>query len=364
LFWDNTNGRLGIGTSSPTNDLNIYRNIDGSVRVRIENISTGTSATSDIYVRNSGGGAVFQVTGINVTTPFVTPNQARFRTDSSISNGFLFTTGGASPIRFAVSDLEKMQINGSTGNVLINTTTDAGFKLDVNGTARVKDAGSELAITSPLASNAAVIFTTKGAGGGYRGGYNFKGGFGGSAGNTIFIIDTTNTDAGSRVGIGNFVFGDLSSAKVTIDNTQSGGRNAGLKLRANFADIITQYNGIQFDTIGLGNGGAFVGSQRNTAATGYGSDFVVLTTAESPSNTYVETARFIGRYNSFYVGTDKTLAVASAKMQVESTTQGFLPPRMDTTQKNAIASPAAGLMVYDTTLNLMALYNGTIWTTL
>jgi hypothetical protein len=52
---------------------------------------------------------------------------------------------------------------------------------------------------------------------------------------------------------------------------------------------------------------------------------------------------------------------ASALLQVDSTTQGFLPPRMTTTQKNAISSPAAGLMVYDTTLNQMSYYNGTSW---
>jgi hypothetical protein len=34
---------------------------------------------------------------------------------------------------------------------------------------------------------------------------------------------------------------------------------------------------------------------------------------------------------------------------------------MTTTQKNAIASPAAGLMVYDTTLNVISYYNGTSW---
>lgn len=52
---------------------------------------------------------------------------------------------------------------------------------------------------------------------------------------------------------------------------------------------------------------------------------------------------------------------ASAKLHVESTSKGFLPPRMTTAQKNAIASPAAGLMVYDTTLNQMSYYNGTAW---
>jgi hypothetical protein len=56
--------------------------------------------------------------------------------------------------------------------------------------------------------------------------------------------------------------------------------------------------------------------------------------------------------------------IASARLAVNSTTQGFLPPRMTTTQKNAIASPATGLMVYDTTLNLISVYNGTMWISL
>jgi hypothetical protein len=59
------------------------------------------------------------------------------------------------------------------------------------------------------------------------------------------------------------------------------------------------------------------------------------------------------------VGT--TTDVASSKVTISSTTQGFLPPRMTTTQKNAIGTPAAGLQVYDTTLNQMSYYNGTTW---
>ena len=54
---------------------------------------------------------------------------------------------------------------------------------------------------------------------------------------------------------------------------------------------------------------------------------------------------------------------ASAITQIDSTTQGFLPPRMTTTQKNAIATPAAGLMVYDTTLNKLCVYT-TAWETI
>jgi hypothetical protein len=56
-----------------------------------------------------------------------------------------------------------------------------------------------------------------------------------------------------------------------------------------------------------------------------------------------------------------TTDVPSASVAITSTTQGFLPPRMTTTQKLAIGTPAAGLMVYDTTLNQMSYYNGTTW---
>ena len=52
---------------------------------------------------------------------------------------------------------------------------------------------------------------------------------------------------------------------------------------------------------------------------------------------------------------------ASAQLDVSSTTKGFLPPRMTTTQKNAISSPASGLMVYDTDTNKLCCYNGTSW---
>ena len=54
---------------------------------------------------------------------------------------------------------------------------------------------------------------------------------------------------------------------------------------------------------------------------------------------------------------------ASAILQADSTTKGFLPPRMTTAQKNAIVTPSAGLMVFDTTLVKLCVYNGATWET-
>jgi len=52
---------------------------------------------------------------------------------------------------------------------------------------------------------------------------------------------------------------------------------------------------------------------------------------------------------------------ASAILQVDSTTQGFLQPRMTNGQVLAITTPATGLQAYDTTNNKNLLYNGTAW---
>lgn len=51
------------------------------------------------------------------------------------------------------------------------------------------------------------------------------------------------------------------------------------------------------------------------------------------------------------VGIGTTTPVASAKLEVSSTTSGFLPPRMTATQASAIASPAKSLIVYVTDTN-------------
>jgi len=47
-------------------------------------------------------------------------------------------------------------------------------------------------------------------------------------------------------------------------------------------------------------------------------------------------------------GIGTTTPNASAKLDVFSTTKGFLPPRMTNAQRTAISSPAEGLMVYQT----------------
>lgn len=67
------------------------------------------------------------------------------------------------------------------------------------------------------------------------------------------------------------------------------------------------------------------------------------------------------------VGIGTTSPVASAKLEVSSTTKGFLPPRMTATQASAISTPAQGLLLFvsDTNGTFTSVgwwgYNGSTW---
>jgi len=69
---------------------------------------------------------------------------------------------------------------------------------------------------------------------------------------------------------------------------------------------------------------------------------------------------FITRANA-QVGIGTTTPNAKAALDITSTTQGLLPPRMDSTARNAITSPPAGLIIYNTSINAFQCYNGAAW---
>lgn len=56
-----------------------------------------------------------------------------------------------------------------------------------------------------------------------------------------------------------------------------------------------------------------------------------------------------------------SLPNANAVLELESNKRGFLPPRLSTTQRNAIINPPAGLFIYNTSVNCAEYFNGTGW---
>jgi hypothetical protein len=100
-----------------------------------------------------------------------------------------------------------------------------------------------------------------------------------------------------------------------------------------------------------------------------------LTGATNNYGFYGNIAAATGRFN-FYangtaqnyfagtVGIGTTTPDASALLDVQSTTKGVRMPNMTTAQKDAIASPALGLMVFDTTLGKLSVRTASAWETI
>ncbi|HEV7351294.1 SBBP repeat-containing protein [Telluribacter sp.] len=51
----------------------------------------------------------------------------------------------------------------------------------------------------------------------------------------------------------------------------------------------------------------------------------------------------------------------SAVLELESTNKAFLPPRMSSEQRDAIASPASGMVIFNTSLNCLQLFSASGW---
>jgi hypothetical protein len=201
LFWDNTNGRLGIGTSSPSTKLVLQQDGGSFIRL-VRNLSTTEFGMFITNVRNGVGqaGAVF------------TANNYEFR--NSTDTGVFLT------------------ING--GNVLIGTTTDAGYKLDVNGTARVSGQATIQGMTVGLGGGAntnsvaiglvALINNSSGTANTAVGSSTLNALTSGSANTAIGFSSLGGTNGTNNTGVGNSSLRNITSGSLNTAVGAEAGR--------------------------------------------------------------------------------------------------------------------------------------------
>jgi hypothetical protein len=168
------------------------------------------------------------------------------------------------------------------------------------------------------------------------------------------------------------VYGDATTAAPSVvqrgySNTTAGPNLYLVKTRGTSA---TSTDAVQSGDI-LG-AVAFLGSdgtanQTRAAFTGFVdgavSAGVVPTAFSITTGTTVGTER-IRVTSAGLMGIGTGTPASSAIVDVTSTTLGFKFPVMTTAQKNAIVSPVAGLVVFDSTLAKLCVYSGSAWQTI
>jgi len=390
-----TSGSVGIGTTSPQNLLHVKGTSAVGLGVRNSHFIIESAETAGVDV-----GAVLKFAGQsgNTVNPY-SFGTIEAKKESALTNNYssylafhtIGDTGGST---------ERMRINGS-GNVGIGTT-GASYKLHVlGGNIYVGGAGAGVRIEDrSLSSRSFQLYVDGGALAFYNHNNSTQpvtitdgGNFGigtttpasklhisGTGDNTFKIASTATNNPylnltlqnASTTPYGVLEAGDGVAYRALVLNPTSGnvGIGTGTTAPAYKLDVTgtsrftskmiinSAFNSGLSLLNGSSNGQIFNDGNLHLEAAEYlwinGNSTSLTSISAGGGNTYINSGG--GR-----VGIGTTTPVASAILDITSTTQGVLFPRLTTTQINAITSPANGLTVYNTTLAVLCFYDGTGW---
>ncbi len=174
---------------------------------------------------------------------------------------------------------------------------------------------------------------------------------------------TKGTTVTSGFAAGGFL---RNNAGVVDEYTTTGsGTVAPLQTQPTLLKAIMQGDGYDIAGIrSLSGGGNIVGWEfQTTGGVNIGGAYVLANVGSMHIDPYSAVNTLVLENTTGAIGMGTASPAASSRLDITSTTKGFLPPRMTTTQKNAISSPAEGLVVYDLTLHKLCVYTGSVWET-
>ena len=325
---------LQSGSATVPTDDGINRlQVSGSAR-----ITNGLTVTGSLLVTGSTtvAGNIVPVTDIAYdlgTTSKRFNNVRGFKSEftyyySPSSTESYFGSSTNSAINFPINNLVYGRFVATTGNFLLQnggtipSFSDNGYRLQIRA--------STGSLSGSLYADGFVNFT----------------------GTISSSIQPANNPSASLM-----VIGGTTIQSSSILNSSAVQINPIMSASANSQTLIGLDINPTFNTTGFTNTNNFglrvsSGTGMQTAIiTGYPN---LRLTTQTPSTfigfylnqTSTEIGRFAATTGNLLLGTPTD--VASSKLTVNSTTQGFLPPRMTNAERLLISSPAVGLMVYCT----------------
>ncbi len=395
-------GNVGIGTASPADKLDVNGNVrvrgaagsDRSLLMSTLGSNRWSVSTNAVAESGSDAGSNFVITRYSDAGTAIGNALAISRATGAISTSGDMTIGGAATATggfygsfngtFTGTVVGGVAVAGTNGQVQFNNAGSLGADLAFHWDNSTKRLG--IGTNGPTSALDVVsgLITVRGA----SSGFNFGGRDGGAGfqwyanlGNAS-LWDNTNSVSrifvapGGNVGIGatsplttldvrgTITAGNASSTSGTIlmQGYYSSGALATFATEYSSGAPIIGY-GVTPSTSALAN---FLSSTpialgRSAITANSNITFYTGATQTVATGSAATMSPVMTILNSGNVGIGTTAPAASSLLDLSSNTKGMLPPRMTTAQKTAISSPAAGLTVYDSTLNQLAVYNGTAW---
>lgn len=356
-----TVGLTGTGNTGPvattTSTLEIVptSTFDGTIVLSVRTISNSSPTT--VFRTSSGTNTNEIRASDSINNTFIGLNAGR-RNTTGINNSF-----------FGMNSA----VNNTTGSNNTFVGRGAGFSNSIGSSNSFF--GLSAGIANTTGSNNSFfgretgLNNTTGASNSFfgvsAGASNTTGTFNTAIGASSLRINTTGTSNAAfggeslelnTTGGSNSVFGTSAFRNNTTgSNNTIIGRNAGRFI----ADGTT--------ALAIADNSVFLGFDTRANADNQTNQIVIGNQAIGlGSNTTVigNSSTTFGRwYGNLLIGT--TTDVASSMFTMSSTTQGFLPPRMTAAQRTAIASPAEGLIVYQTDSVIgLYIYSNSVWRSL
>ena len=356
----------GSGTTQATSSLLVQNsagtelakfNDDGSIsfgsKISISNIGT-INTNGNVYAL---GGSSVQVASTG-NFRFVLASQIWSDSDGIVrlgnwaNNGFTMLRLGGQTASFP-----SLKRNGTAIDVRL--ADDSNYAQFNTGATLIKGSGNTSATTSLLVQNS-------------DGTQLFKI----NDNRDVFLGSSTNYIhqgvffQGDYHGVGNWNFGTASNLGARLGIKGSGATSATTALlvqnsagteafKVNDAGDLF-FNGLEtssmrIHTLGNTNKGISIDNEMDMGA------FYGITFKTWDGSAYSNFMRINGNTASRGLIIGGTTNDASAKLQIDSTTQGFLPPRMTQAEILAIAAPATGLMAYNLDIGQVCVFDGAIW---